>query len=101
KKAGEETGSGAIIKTAQLYEAIRAKFSGKPVAEQALNHLEKTPDDADTQATLCSQLKKVLEADETFATQLAQLLKGAEDEGASAVFNTNITGDVQRLVNIG
>jgi hypothetical protein len=101
KKMGEETGLGAISKVSQLYEAIKGKFSGKPAAEEALSDLEKTPQDADAQATLRTQLKKVLEADEAFATELAQLLKGAEEAGANTVFNTNITGDVQKLTNIG
>jgi hypothetical protein len=105
KNAGSETGKaaagGAMSKTSEIYSAIKAKFFGKPAAEEALADLMKHPGDPDNQGALRNQLKKVLESDENFSRDLAKLLKNADDAGASALFNTNIAGDVQKLVQIG
>jgi len=61
----------------------------------------RNPGDPDTQGALRNQLKKALEGDEEFAAQLASLLRDADEAGAGALFNTNIAGDVQKLVQIG
>ena len=62
KKAGEATWARAE----ELYSLIKAKFSGHPVAEEALADLEKDPQDEDNQAVLRKQLRKLLETDQAF-----------------------------------
>lgn len=100
-ETGKATAGTAVAKVRELYNAVRTKFVGVSPAEEALNDLEKAPDDEDTQAALRAQLKKILASDEVFAAQLSGLIKGAEVAGAGSVFNTNITGEVKNLTNIG
>lgn len=105
KKAGEEvgkeTGSTAWNKARELFETIKAKFSTKPSAVEALDDLAKSPDDGDSQAAVRHQLKKVMSSDEDFAKELAHILKEAADAGADTVFHTTIYGEVKKLVQMG
>lgn len=105
KKAGEEIGSKsgetALSKAKYLYETVKAKFSAKPDTAKAINALEKSPDDGDTQAVVRFQLKDIMATDESFANELASILKEASEAGVDIVFNTTISGDVQNLVQIG
>jgi predicted membrane-bound mannosyltransferase len=106
EKAGEETGKAAIkgaveTTTAALHSLVAARLHPAPEANTALADFTQTPDDPDLQAALRVQLRKALQADEQFASQVAGLLREADRVGADAVFNTNIHGDVEKLVNIG
>lgn len=105
KQVGEEIGKGAggvaWNRAKNLYETVRAKFSTKPSAAEALDDLAKSPDDEDVQASVRTQLKKIMSADEAFSKELANILKAAADAGADTVFHTNIYGDVQKLVQMG
>ena len=84
-------------KVKELYNAIKTRFAGKEAAIEALDDLEKTPDDPDTQADVRAQLRKLMQADDAFAKQLAILLKDAADVGVDTIFKTNIYGNVQKL----
>lgn len=105
KKAGEEigskTGESAWSKAKHLYERVKAKFSSKPETAKVMNALEKAPDDADTQAAIRFHLKDIMTADESFAKELANILRQASDAGADTIFHTTIFGDVQKLVQMG
>ena len=98
---GESVAAGAVNKVRELYLAIKGRFSGNQKAEEALTKLSATPDDANTQASLREQLEQALEQDEDFARKLSEMIKSAHQSGADSVFNINIGGDVQKLVNIG
>ncbi len=105
KKAGEEIGAQAGKtawgKAKQLYETIKAKFSPKLDTAKLVSALEKSPDDGDTQAAVRFQLKEMMASDESFAKELANILKEASEAGADTIFQTTIMGDVQKLVQIG
>ncbi|HEX7973469.1 MAG TPA: hypothetical protein VF498_03600 [Anaerolineales bacterium] len=60
-----------------LYALLRDKLARKPAAAEALQDLEKAPADADTQAALRLQLKKVLAEDEDLVAQLQKLVEQA------------------------
>jgi len=101
KKAGEELGKASTTaawnKVKELYNTIRTGFVGREAAIEALDDLEKTPNDPDTQAAVRVQLRKLMQIDDAFAKQLAILLKDAADVGVDTVFKTNIYGNVQKL----
>lgn len=105
KKVGEEiggkAGETAWNKTKQLYETVKAKFSSKPDATKVISALEKTPDDEDTRAAVRFHLKDMMTSDESFAKELAILLKEASEAGADTIFQTTIFGNVQKLVQMG
>ncbi len=82
KKTGED-----------LYESLKARFSDKPSAQEALTDLANMPDDSDLQAALRVQLKKLLAEDESFATKLQQLLNEAGKTKGGATIIEQIAKD--------
>jgi len=82
KKAGED-----------IFETLKARIGKKPAAQEALADLEKAPDDADLQVALRVQLKKLLEEDKAFATQLQQLLQEAGKTEAGATIIKQVAGN--------
>jgi hypothetical protein len=73
-KAAEEIGKTAVAK---LWTAIEKKFDTKAAAKEALEDLLKNPKDEDTHVVFRVQLKKLLEEDSSFASDLASLLESA------------------------
>jgi len=73
-KAAEEVGKTAV---SEVWTAIKKKFDTKEAAKEALVDLLKDPQDADAQGAFRKQLKKLLEEDSSFASDLANLLEKA------------------------
>jgi hypothetical protein len=48
----------------RFYTAVKSRIEDKPSAKEAINDLEKAPTDADAQAALRLQLKKLLTEDQ-------------------------------------
>lgn len=90
KKAGESTAKGI---GEDLYKILKNRISKKPAAKEALDDLEKTPDDSDLQATLRVQIKKLLAEDDTFALELQRLLSEAEKTETGAINIKQTAGD--------
>jgi hypothetical protein len=67
-KAAEEIGKTAVGK---IWAAIEKKFDTKAAAKEALQELIKNPQDVDTQGAFRLQLKKLLEEDNVFASDLS------------------------------
>lgn len=101
EEIGSKTGSLAWEKAKLMHNTIKAKFSSIPEATKILDALEETPHDSDTQAALRFQMKDVLARDESFAKELAFILKEASEAGADMIFQTTIMGNVQKLVQMG
>lgn len=76
-KAAEEIGKTAVAK---IWAAIEKKFDAKAAAKEALEDLLKNPQDEDVQGAFRLQLKKLLEEDSSFASNLASLLESAGSE---------------------
>ncbi len=76
-KAAEEIGKTAVAK---IWTAIEKKFDTKAAAKEALEDLLKNPKDEDTQGAFRRQLKKLLEEDSFFASDLARLLESADSD---------------------
>jgi hypothetical protein len=87
-KAVEEIGTQVPKAVAQVWGAIRKKFDTKAIAKEALDDLQKKPQDPDTQASFRQQLKKAMAEDESFATDLSKLLEAAGD-----TYKASLTGD--------
>lgn len=84
-KAAEEVGKTAISK---VWTAIEKKFDTKAGAKEALLDLVKNPQDADAQGAFRLQLKKLLEEDKSFASDLSKLLESVGDD-----YKAQLTGD--------
>ena len=76
-KAAEELGKKVPEAAGKVWEAVKKKFDTKEAAKEALTDLLKSPDDSDLQAAFRVQLKKLLEEDQPFATELSKLLEAA------------------------
>jgi len=83
-KAAEEIGKTAVAK---IWNAIEKKFDTKAAAKEALEDLLKNPKDEDTHVVFRVQLKKLLEEDNAFASDLASLLKSAGSD-----YNAQVIG---------
>jgi hypothetical protein len=85
EKAFETVGEKSVD---SLWQAIRAKFTGKPVAEESVKDLVIRPDDQLNQSAFANQLRKVLEAEPEFAVELERLLSSAQSGGGDTIVNT-------------
>jgi hypothetical protein len=90
-KAAEKVGEGLPTAVGKAWKAIKQKFDTKAAAKEALEELLKDPANADAVGAFRLQLKKALEEDDTFASNLAKLLAAAgatykaELHGAGAI----------------
>jgi len=84
-KGAEELGKQA---GGALWGAVKEKFDDKPAAKETLEDLLKSPEDSDQQAAFRVQLKKLLQDDAEFASQLETLL-----QAASTSYTANLEGD--------
>jgi len=87
-KAAEEIGAKVPGAVGKVWGALQKKFNSKAAAKEALEDLLKSPEDGDLQAAFRVQLKKLLEEDGAFATDLDQLIKAT---GTS--YNARLEGD--------
>jgi hypothetical protein len=84
-KATEEISKMAVGK---VWTAIEKKFDIKVAAKETLQDLLKNPQDEDVQGAFRLQLKKILEEDNSFASDLSKLL-----ESAGSDYKTQIIGN--------
>jgi hypothetical protein len=84
-KGAEELGKQA---GGVLWETIKKKFDTKAAAKEALGDLLKSPNDSDLQAAFRVQLKKLLEEDPAFASNVDQLLKAT-----GTTYTAHLEGD--------
>lgn len=82
----------------KVWDAIAAAFKGNPAAETAVKDFVENPSDADNEAALRKEIKKVASADANFAAELEKLLKAAGDQ---TVANILITGSGAAAVGPG
>jgi hypothetical protein len=102
-KAGEKVAEEAGKKIAgdtwewakDLWARLRPKVEAKPSAIEAARDVAQTPDDADAQAALRMQIKKLLAEDEALAKDVTQWLESARAAGIS------VTASGDRSVAIG
>jgi hypothetical protein len=99
--AAQSAGSAALAAARRIYELIRSRIAASTANDGSLHALQETPDDPNAQAALRTQIETLASSDDTLRRELIRLLHDARDSGVDPVFNTNITGDVQKLVQIG
>lgn len=74
---GEKVGEGISATAKALWHKLRPAVEASPTAAAAVQDVVAAPGDADTQAALRVQLKKLLEADKDLFAGLAQVLEAA------------------------
>lgn len=83
EKLGEKAGEQAWHWAGLLLQKLRPKAETKPALSEAVNDVAKTPGDADAQATLRQQLKKLLADDASLAGELEHWLNDATAAGVN------------------
>jgi hypothetical protein len=77
EEAGKKLGEEGVDLLKKLWAKLRPKVEEKPAAAEAVQDVARAPEDADAQAALRLQLRKILEADSSLASEIAQLLAAA------------------------
>lgn len=91
KKAGGEAFDGAK----RVWKRLRGKVEETPRAAEAVRDLAEDPEDADLQAAVRVQLRKILAADPGLVGEMAKLLQTVEIEGSgNAVAQVGGDGNV-------
>jgi hypothetical protein len=85
---------GKILEKAvgKVWDFVKTKMESKPETASLPAEVANTPDDEDAQAAFRYQLKKLLENDEAFASQLDALVKEAKQVTVTNM-TANLTGD--------
>ena len=101
--AGETTGTklteAALTKAQTVWEKLHPQVAVRPAAQEAAEDVAKAPDDADSQAALRVQLKKILEADPDLAAAIAQILKSDAPDGTPGTqIVQNVTGNSNQVI---
>lgn len=102
KKAGGSLGD----KTKAIWQKLWPKIEEKPAALEAVKDAAAAPDEADNQASVRKELKKILSEDEVFADEIGQLWEEAKSAGEMTVNqtgdrNVNVIGNIQGNIITG
>ena len=87
-EAAKEGGKQVPAAVKAIWQALAGRLRGKPAASEALDDLRRAPNDADAQAALRLQMRKLLAGDADLAAQLAVLLQQAD-----AHYHAELHGD--------
>jgi hypothetical protein len=90
KEAGEKLGKDGPEMLKALWAKLRPRVEEKPAAVEAAQDVAKAPEDADAQAVLRVQLRKILEADSSLAAEIAKILEVA---GPKAAVHVEVHGN--------
>lgn len=94
EEAGKRLGGKAWDKVEALWNKLRPKVEAKPSALEAAQDVAKTPTDADAQAALRMQLRKLLAEDKALAQEIARLMEEARTAGPVRVIVLHGPGGV-------
>jgi hypothetical protein len=76
-----KAGEAASTKATAIWAKLQPKVDAKESAREAADDVAKTPDDADAQAALRLQLKKILDSDPDLAAAIAQIMQDDAPDG--------------------
>ncbi len=89
EEAGKKLGVGAWDKAKQIWGRLGGAVDKEPMAAGAAQEAAAHPEDADAQAALRLQLRKILEQDEALAGEVSTLLA----DGRQAAWHAEVHGD--------
>lgn len=102
-KSGEAAGTKltehGLNKAKAIWEKLHPKVEAKEAAKEAAEDVAKAPKDADSQAALRVQLKKILEADPDLAAAIDKILKEDAPDGTSGTqIVQHVTGNQNQVI---
>jgi hypothetical protein len=77
EKLAEKLGTALFETTKKIWGLLGDAITKRPAAQEAVEDLAAAPDDADAQAALRNQLKKIFEVDAELAKQINELMQQA------------------------
>jgi hypothetical protein len=75
ERAGSEADAAVDDKLSQLYNWVKAKFTGRPSSEMSLSLLEESPEGETQQALVADQLSQVVQDDDAAIRELHVLVE--------------------------
>jgi hypothetical protein len=75
EEAGKKFGGEAWDQAKAIWQKLRPKVEAKPAAQEIVNDAAAATDDADVQAALRSQIRKLLTEDTTLAQEVDRLMQ--------------------------
>jgi len=102
-KSGETAGTklteNALNKAIAIWEKLFPKVEAKESAKEAADDVAKAPDDADAQAALRLQLKKILDSDPDLVTAISKIMEeDAPDGTPSTQIVQHVTGNQNQVI---
>lgn len=85
KKLGERVSEESVAGAKSLWEKLRPKVEAKPAAKEAAQEVANDPDNADAQAALRLQLRKILAEDKSLAVDIAHLWQQMQAAGTTVI----------------
>lgn len=85
EEAGKKLGEAAWGRAKALWGKLRPKVESRPAAREAVQDLAAAPEDADAQAALRLQLKKLLTEDPALAAEITRLWQEAQAAGVAVI----------------
>jgi len=99
KTLGQKAVKGIASK---LYELVKAKFSFNPTLNKIFSNLEQSPDDTNKQVEVQSELQKMIDMDNSFAKQIADVINSNSKTNIEKIdMKTEISGNVGKQATIG
>lgn len=102
-KSGETAGAQltekALNKASAIWEKLFPKVEAKESAKEAAEDVARAPDDADAQAALRLQLKKILESDPNLAGAIAEIMEEDAPDGTPGTqIVQHVTGNQNQVI---
>jgi hypothetical protein len=98
EELGKKTADAAWDKASRVVEFLKRELSPEP--RKLLAALEVNPQNEQTKKQLESAIAETVSTNPQFAKELSTTLVQAADSGVDTIFNTNISGNVEKLVQI-
>ncbi|MBF2079165.1 MAG: hypothetical protein IGR76_11755 [Synechococcales cyanobacterium T60_A2020_003] len=97
--AGSKLTENALKKAGAIWEKLFPNVEAKEAAKEAVDDVAKAPDDADAQAALRLQLKKILESDPELAKAIAQIMEEDAPDGTPGIqIVQHVTGNQNQVI---
>lgn len=100
EKIAGNAGDAAWKAGSALFDSLKKRFAGQPAAAAALDDLAAAPLEADNQAALRKEIRKLLASDPGFARELSGLVEGVAKAGGISFVN-HVAGSVGSITQIG
>lgn len=97
--AGTELTKNALNKASAIWEKLFPKVQAKEAAKEAAEDVANAPNDADSQAALRVQLKKILESDADLAEAIAKIMQEDAPDGTPGTqIVQHVTGNQNQVI---